>query len=44
MAGFEVTIEAVDGPGVKYLLPPLGDEDQVNMELTDALPTVSNIT
>ena len=49
--GFEVLTHAVeddaktvDGIGVKYLLPTLGHEDQVNMKLTDAVPTVSNIT
>ena len=49
--GFEVLTHAVEddaktveGIGVKYLLPTLGDEDQVNMKLTDTVPTVSNIT
>ncbi len=36
--------KAVDGISVKHPIPILGDEDQVNVKLEHAMPTVSNVT
>ena len=36
--------KAIDGVGVKYSLPIFSDEDQMDVELKDAVPTVPNVT